>query len=195
MSTPFQCISPLGKGTLFCAAKGYTIQTFDISADSQHLFSWNHPSTGHDENGDIRKETHEGMAAEEQTGQQSPAKRRKLDSDAEHNAEAEDGQHSPSKRRKLDSDDGFNGATEDGQGAPDAPATGEKGKKQKKIKAKGAPPKTDLPFVILLTATENGSHVIAVTGQDKTLWVFEHDGKGLLKELSQRYASSLRSSL
>ncbi len=68
---------------------------------------------------------------------------------------------------------------------PDAPANGEKS--QKNRKTKWTPPKPELPFVVLLTATEDGSHVIAVTGQDKTLWVFEHDGKGSLKEVSQRY--------
>ncbi|KAI3329180.1 hypothetical protein HD806DRAFT_481939 [Xylariaceae sp. AK1471] len=190
MGMPFQCLSPLGEGTLFCAAKGYSIQTFDLSADSQHLFSWNHPSAKQAENGNTRKDTHEGVTNEEQTGQQSPSKRRKLDSNAGSNAGADDGQgtpqQSPSKRQKLDFDDGSNAEAEDGQGTPDIPATREKEKKQKKANAKGAPPKAEPPFVILLTATEDGSHIIAVTGQDKTLWVFEHDGKGLLKEVSQR---------
>ncbi|KAK2073083.1 hypothetical protein P8C59_007392 [Phyllachora maydis] len=42
------------------------------------------------------------------------------------------------------------------------------------------------PFVQNLRATPEGRHVVAVTGTDKTLWVFEHDGQGNLKLLSQR---------
>ncbi|KAJ8122746.1 hypothetical protein O1611_g9763 [Lasiodiplodia mahajangana] len=159
MSLPFQCLSPLGSGTLFCAAKGCSIQTFALGANSQPLFSWTHPSLKQAQHATQIKETHEGAEDEEQTGQQPPSKRRKLGSD-----EAES-----------------NVGTEDQQGTPGAPASGEK-KNQKKGKAKGTPPKPEAPLVVLLKATEDGAHVVAVTGQDKTLWVFRHDGKGSLEE-------------
>ena len=45
---------------------------------------------------------------------------------------------------------------------------------------------SDLPFVQGLYPTSDGRHVVAVTGSDKTLWVFEHDGAGKLTQLSQR---------
>lgn len=173
MGMPFQCLSPLGKGTLFCAAKGYEIQTFDLGANPQLLFSWRHPSVKQVEN------SKEAVGDEEPTRQQSPSKRRKL-SDAGSNAGAED---EPTKRRKLDSEAGSNAGAEEGQ--EETPAREGK-KNQKKAKTKGQPHKAEPPFIVLLTATEDGSHVIAVTGQDKTLWVFEHDGKGLLKEISRR---------
>ncbi|RYC62844.1 hypothetical protein CHU98_g3360 [Xylaria longipes] len=164
MSLPFQCLSPLGwSPKIFCAAKGCSIQTFDLGAGSQPLFSWTHPSVKQAENATQAKETtHGGLESEGQTEQQPPSKRRKLGPD---NAE-------------------FNAETEAGQGAPDAPTNGEKN--QKKGKAKSTPPKPEAPLVVLLTATSDGSHVIAVTGQDKTLWVFEHDGKGSLTEVSRR---------
>ncbi|KAI8632059.1 hypothetical protein F5Y19DRAFT_384099 [Xylariaceae sp. FL1651] len=165
MGLPFQCLTQLGKGTLFCAAKGTSIQTFDLSADPQALFSWSHPSSKEDENANrLTETTHEDVKNVEETDNQPPSKRRKLASDT--------------------GDATQNEEAEGGQGTPDTPANGEK--KQKKNRAKGAPPKTEAPFVVLLTATDDGSHVVAVTGQDKTLWVFEHDGKGALKELSQR---------
>jgi len=44
------------------------------------------------------------------------------------------------------------------------------------------------PFIHALTATADNHHVVAITGSDKTLWVFEHDGAGNLEQLSQRYA-------
>ncbi|RWA11395.1 hypothetical protein EKO27_g3697 [Xylaria grammica] len=156
MGLPFQYLSRLGRGTLFCAAKGCSIQTFDLTASPQFLFSWTHPSLKQAE------ETHEGLVEGEQRGQPPPSKRRKLSSN------------------DIDSIVGI----DDKQKTPDTPA-GEK-KSQKKGKTKWTPPKPELPFVVLLTATKDGSHVIAITGQDKILWVFEHDGKGLLKEVSRR---------
>ncbi|KAH6650180.1 hypothetical protein F5144DRAFT_608191 [Chaetomium tenue] len=47
-------------------------------------------------------------------------------------------------------------------------------------------PGNERPFIQGLYATTDGRHVVAVTGSDKTIWVFEHDGVGNLKQLSQR---------
>ncbi|KAI1756736.1 hypothetical protein F4782DRAFT_279189 [Xylaria castorea] len=162
MGLPFQCLSSLGwSPRIFCAAKGCSIQTFDLDAGSQPLFSWTHPSLKQAKNANQAKETttYGGLESEGQTEQQPPSKRRKLGSD-----EAE-----------------LNAETEAEQGAP---TDGEKN--QKKGKAKWTQPNPEAPLVVLLTATADGSHVIAVTGQDKTLWVFEHDGNGLLAEVSRR---------
>ncbi|KAI1132047.1 hypothetical protein F5Y10DRAFT_231960 [Nemania abortiva] len=163
MGLPFQCLSPLGRSTFFCAATGCSIQTFDLGANTQPLFSWTHPSSKQAQQATQAKETQECAEVEEQTEQRPPSKRRKLGSD----------------------DTESNIGAEDKQGTPDAPtANGEKSKK--KSKAKCMPPKPEAPFVVLLIATEDGNHVVAVTGQDKTLWVFKHDGKGSLEEVSQR---------
>ncbi|KAI0555348.1 hypothetical protein F4679DRAFT_523420 [Xylaria curta] len=164
MGLPFQCVIPLGWNTkFFCAAKGCSIQTFNLDAGSRPLFSWTHPSLKHTETiNEAQDISHGGLESEEQTEQQPPSKRRKLGSE-----EAE-----------------FNAETEAGQGTSDAPADGEKNKK--KGKANWAQPKPEAPLIVLLTVTADGSHVIAVTGQDKTLWVFEHDGKGSLAEVSRR---------
>lgn len=45
----------------------------------------------------------------------------------------------------------------------------------------------DIPMVQCLSVTMDGKHVVAATGSDKTIWVFEHDGSGRLTLLSQRY--------
>lgn len=163
MSLPFQCLSPLGRGTLFCAAKGCTIQTFDLAAGSQPLFSWTHPSCKQSQSADQANDAPEGPRGQEQPGQQPPSKRRKLG--------AADDTESPA-------------GIDEGRDTPDVPASGEKDRK--KAKAKSTRPRLEIPFVVLLAATEDGSHVVAVTGQDKTLWVFKHDGKGSLEEVSQR---------
>lgn len=85
----------------------------------------------------------------------------------------QDDQGPPAKRVKLDSD-------------------------ELQVRKKGQPKKPGLmsqpserPMVILMTATNGGdlSHVVAVTS-DKSIWVFEHDGQGGLKQLSRRYVDS-----
>ncbi|KAI1118745.1 hypothetical protein F5Y14DRAFT_397516 [Nemania sp. NC0429] len=162
MSWPFQCLSPLGRGTLFCAAKGCVIQTFDLAASPpEPLFTWTHPACEQLQSADQANEYNPreegGPGGEEKTGQQ---------------------QQPPPKRRKL----GAAGA-EEGRGDVTT-ADGERN--PKKTKARPTPPRPEIPFVILLAATEDGSHVVAVTGQDKTLWVFKHDGKGSLEEMSRR---------
>lgn len=155
MGFPFQCLSPLGADTLFCAARGCSIQTYDLKASTQPLSTWTHPFLKQTANANNTEEVQDGSA---------------------NGAEKE--QPPPPKRRRLASDE----AREEKQ---DAPTNGAKG--QKKGKTNRTPPHPGIPFVVLLTGTEDGSHVIAVTGQDKTLWVFEHDGRGSLKEISQRY--------
>lgn len=76
----------------------------------------------------------------------------------------------PAKRMKLDND-------------------------EPQVRKKGQPKKpgplsqpSERPMVILMTTTTGGdaSHVVAVTS-DKSIWVFEHDGQGGLKQLSRRY--------
>jgi hypothetical protein len=53
-------------------------------------------------------------------------------------------------------------------------------------KTKQIPNGTSHPIVISLNSTRDGTHVIAVTGEDKSIRIFDHDGKGRLKQLSQR---------
>ncbi|KAJ4396974.1 tRNA (guanine-N(7)-)-methyltransferase non-catalytic subunit trm82 [Gnomoniopsis smithogilvyi] len=62
------------------------------------------------------------------------------------------------------------------------------------VRKKGQPKKpgpmsqpSERPMVIIMSATKgsNTSHLIAVTS-DKSIWVFEHDGRGGLKQLSRR---------
>lgn len=108
------------------------------------------------------------------------------------------GQPSP-KKRKLSFGEKADVGGESGQaisGTVEPPLSGDGVKKQKqKQKSEPRAQQSELPFVILLAATEDGNHLVAVTGQDKTIWVFEHDGKGNLKELSQRVMPKRPSSI
>lgn len=85
----------------------------------------------------------------------------------------QDEQGPPAKRIKLDDD-------------------------EPQVRKKGQPKKpgpmsqlSDRPMVIIMTATKGGnaSHLVTVTS-DKSIWVFEHDGQGGLKQLSRRYVDS-----
>ncbi|KAL2161493.1 hypothetical protein VTH06DRAFT_8055 [Thermothelomyces fergusii] len=86
----------------------------------------------------------------------------------------------PTKRRKVES-----GAASE---APekDQSAGSENGRPKSKKAAQYDVPANERPFVQGLYATADGRHLIAITGSDKTIWVFEHDGAGNLKQLSQR---------
>lgn len=45
----------------------------------------------------------------------------------------------------------------------------------------------EAPNLIALTSTKDSQHVIAVTGEDKTVRVFQQNGKGVIEQLSERF--------
>ena len=84
---------------------------------------------------------------------------------------------SPAKKRKLS-------ATEDSQKSVESPGT-----KKTNNRADAVASGLEAPAVIALAVTGD-KHVVAVTGEDKTIRVFENvfkeDGKQYLKHISQR---------
>ncbi len=165
MILPYQHLCTLGTRAI-CGSKGASIYTLDVVSCTL-LSSWSHPLSGKSELkpdvGDVK----------------TPA--------------GQDSEHPPFKKRRL-------GSNEEGEAdiqEPEAPAgilepaANGKSRGGKQIPMLPTPRPQEPPFVILLTATNNGSHVVAVTGQDKTIWVLEHDGKGGLKELGRRYVPCL----
>ena len=172
MALPYQRLSTLGKSTILCGSKGTSIYTFDLGSYTL-ISSWTHP---------LSKKS-ESKVAVDQTGQAGD--------------QGLEQQQPPSKKRRIEPNGGDNvgegQAPEDPVGNADTTANNNgngngNGKKQgKKQKSKHTGPRPqEQPFVILITTTSDGSYVVAVTGSDKTVWVLEHDGKGGLKELSQR---------
>ncbi|KAF7516136.1 hypothetical protein G7054_g14282 [Neopestalotiopsis clavispora] len=167
MPLPYQCVAVLSQDGIVAAARGTSIFTF--GADGKLLSSWEHPATQH-------KNT---------TTSDSPAE----DGAKEAAEEPEEGS-SPAKRRKVETVTGVEAVAAGSEEAPEQQAQAEvKGDEQKRTKKgmhlnKLSP--SDQPHINLLRTTANGSHLIAVTGTDKAVWVFEHDGKGQLRELGQR---------
>ncbi|KAH6646422.1 hypothetical protein BKA67DRAFT_102996 [Truncatella angustata] len=169
MHLPYQCVAALGQSGIVAAARGTSIFTF--GADGSVLSSWEHPAT-----------QHQATAADNAT-----------ENGADGAVKADQGEtSSPTKRRKIETEAGVQAVTADTQEGKVSAEGDAKGSDQ--IKAKKGRRSTkpsdykgqEQPHVIMLRATQEGSHLIAVTGTDKAIWVFQHDGQGQLKELSQR---------
>jgi tRNA (guanine-N(7)-)-methyltransferase subunit TRM82 len=73
----------------------------------------------------------------------------------------------------------------------EASSKGQRGKGEEKgtrhrQRVEGRAKVPDRPLITHLAGTPDKKHVVAVTGHDKAVWVFEHDGQGHFKELSSR---------
>jgi tRNA (guanine-N(7)-)-methyltransferase subunit TRM82 len=175
MALPYQCLYALPQSSILCASRGASIYTFDTASGSGVLVSsWHHPLSRQQEETKFLTTDISKTQSQEETKDQPPVKKRKIGTDAD-DSRIENG--------AVEADE-VGGLT----AAPAADAD-EKGQSKGRKTNKKATRSQEQPFVNLLTATSNGSHIIAVTGQDKTLWVLEHDGKGALRELSQRYVA------
>ncbi|KAG5927451.1 hypothetical protein E4U42_002254 [Claviceps africana] len=171
------------------ATRGGKIHSFNLS-DGKHLSTWQHP--------DVEKLVN---AAEPQKGSRPPGD----ESTATPAAEADE---PPAKRQRTAQSDDANAAsdgaelprTEDASAKTSAVQGKRRGKKQSKGPSHGDNSRmgkvvVDRPVITLMTCTTDGSHLVAVSGHDKALWVFEHDGRGVLTQLSQRVMPKRPSSL
>lgn len=159
-------------GDILVAARGARINLFNVQDGSQ-LGTWARPSGSKTAAAAETEEAKPGdgasaPAAGEEAEQGPPTKRRKVDESGEAEAMEVEAQDGTAEKQ--------NGQGQNGKKA---------GKGQTPARIKSAIPET--PFVTLLAATRDGSHIVAVTSPDKNLWVLEHDGKGNLRELSSRY--------
>lgn len=175
MKLPYSHLHALGDYVF--AARGGTIYSFNVSTGS-HISTWKHP--------DVEKQA--AIAAEAQS--LVPVAEVNEDVDMVVAAPASD--EPPAKRQRRDANGDEKETDEAGAGAENAQSQGQGGKKKGK-KAKGRPvsqraPQADRALIVLITSTDDGKHLVAVSGHDKIIWVFEHDGEGGFKELSQRYA-------
>lgn len=180
MKLPFHGAQVCG-GVLF-AAKGRAIHSFQL-ADGSHVSSWRYTGPAKDEGKQQATDklvidiSENSTPAPSQDEQGPPAKRVRL----------EDGGAAPSEPTADEQVD-----VKPTDGEAETQANGQKkGKKNKKILARTghSSQPSERPMVIMMTATKDGSHLVAVTS-DKSIWVFEHDGEGHLKQLSCRYVGS-----
>lgn len=178
MKIPYNQVHANG-GIIFAARSGQ-IQTFSLN-DGKLISTWKHP--------DVEKvaEAVKNIADAEKEVDAAAAEMLQEE-------DQEEGQEPPAKRQKTTSDEDVSASktTEStrGQESPETPKGGKtKGKKPKNQHAKSGRPQSrvpDRPIVTQLTSTTDGKHLLAVTGHDKTIWVFEHDGAGQISNISQR---------
>ncbi len=159
MQHPFQCLALAARtnGDILLAAAGSHIYTYRLG-DGKQLASWN-PSQL------------ERKATPESESTKKPDVRGVQD--VKPNEETNGDEEPPNKRRKLS----VHGETSD---STSAEIVVEGGSKKRK------PSRTSRSAVIKLTTTADARHVVAVTGDDKCIRVFELLGNGTLRQLSER---------
>jgi tRNA (guanine-N(7)-)-methyltransferase subunit TRM82 len=170
-------------GNVLFAARGGKIHSFSLE-DGSHLSTWKHPDVDKVDaavkaiSGDVSSEklvtkTH---IAEEEDENGPPAKRQRTEEPKDETTPAE-----PK-------------AQEETQIAGEMKNEGKKkgGKKsknrqnQQRAKDHNISRVPDRPVITHLTSTPDCSHILAITGHDKAIWVFENDGKGSLNQVSKR---------
>ncbi|KAL7798064.1 hypothetical protein V8C37DRAFT_368553 [Trichoderma ceciliae] len=173
------------QGQILFAARGGAIHTFSLT-DGSHISTWKHPDV--EKVAQSIKEINEAKSeaallveadapATESDG--PPAKRQKLDGENESpsvNPEAETSAPTTTQDDKSRSGH-FDGRVKKGKNKA--------GKDIDNGKSRFARV-PDRPVITHLTSNPDGSHLLAITGHDKAVWVFDHDGNGQLKELSRR---------
>lgn len=187
MKLPFHSVQVCGD-VLF-AARGGNLHSFKLT-DGSHISSWKYPlekKSGvlNPEDRLVISVSEESTPNPSQDGHDGPpAKRVKLDA-----ATSAAGQNGRQAGEPSAGSDQARDGTKDKQGdqSKDAP-NGKRGKVANPRPGPRSQP-SERPMVIILTATADGKHIVAVT-QCKSIWVFEHDGAGNLKQLSRRYVAS-----
>ena len=186
MKLPFHSVQVCGD-VLF-AARGGNLHSFKLT-DGSHISSWRYPLERKDgKTGVLKPEDRLVISvSEESTPNPSqdgldgpPAKRVKLD--AATSVAGENGNQAGVSSAVKDQprDD-----TKDKQNQSKGLPNGKRGKVANPRPGPRSQP-SERPMVIILTATADRKHLVAVT-QCKSIWVFEHDGLGNLKQLSRRY--------
>jgi tRNA (guanine-N(7)-)-methyltransferase subunit TRM82 len=179
MKIPYNAIH--ASGNIFFAARGGKIHTFNL--DGTHISTWKHP--------DVEK-----VAAAEKAKAEEAEKPVGEDTEM---VEAGDLEEPPAKRQKVSEDEtkgNGNDETSETVAAEksNAEKKGGKGGKKSKNRQKNdqtkkeslLPRVPDRPVITHMTSTSDGRHLLAISGHDKNIWVFEHDRKGQLTQLSQR---------
>lgn len=182
MALPYHVLK-VCDGIVF-AARGSSIHSFDSSFNP--ISVWKYPVKQQETNGEkAESETPAPtVEAEESPAPEGPpAKKRKVE-DGEVAAVTEESK----EESKEETTEGQTETKTEGQ----TQEVNRRSRRQKqKQKTEGGWAKNnkavlEKPFVQGMYLTTDGRHLVAITGSDKTIWVFEHDGAGNLKQLSQR---------
>ncbi len=166
-------------GNVLFAARGGKIHTFDL-LDGSLVSTWKHP--------DVDKVAAAIKAATDSQEQARPEVAPPADAGE---FLAADETEPPAKRQRVNEEDESKGTevtAQAGGSSSQKKAKAGKSKDEKTPSRMGNVP--DRPIVTQLTSSTDGKHLIAVTGHDKAVWVFEHNGAGHITELSKRCAKT-----
>ncbi|KAM5351647.1 hypothetical protein ACJ41O_004370 [Fusarium nematophilum] len=180
-------------GNVLLAARGGKLLSFCLE-DGTHLSTWTHPDV---DKLNAAVNFISGEASAEASGEKSMSKEPA-------GAQGDGDDEPPAKRQKVEDqkNETIKEVEADGRDAKptEAPVDTQgqgmgKKKSGKKSKNRHNPQRSkdhnisrvpDRPVITHLTSTADGAHVLAITGHDKVIWVFENDGKGNLTQLSKR---------
>ncbi|PHH60415.1 hypothetical protein CDD81_1693 [Ophiocordyceps australis] len=160
-------------GDILFAARAGKIHSFSLDG-GKHRSTWQHP----DAISRQEPEPDTGLTADQD--EKRPAKRQRLQDANDTSSARHEARDEPSESVKPEPQ---------GQGAASSTP------KRPKPRGKGVVPDAatgsvarvpDRPVVSQLAASIDGRHVVAVSGHDKAIWVFEHDGQGTLALASKR---------
>jgi tRNA (guanine-N(7)-)-methyltransferase subunit TRM82 len=181
MKFPFNVVHV--SGNVLFAARGGKIHSFSLE-DGSHISTWKHP--------DVDKVDAAVKAISEGILTKKPVTKT-------HTAEEEDGGVPPAKRQRTEEPKDETAPTkpegqEDTQISEETKIKGKNkgGKKsknrqnQQRAKDHNISRVPDRPVITHLTSTLDGSYILAITGHDKAIWVFENDGKGSINQISKR---------
>ncbi|CAP69367.1 uncharacterized protein PODANS_1_10310 [Podospora anserina S mat+] len=156
MIVPYHLLQ--ASGSVIFAAQEVDILSFNTSME--HLSTWKYPVKATETPSELAADAEASATVEAPPTPEGP----------------------PTKRRRTENDE------KEAQAGDAGTPNSTNGQKKGRFHNKPQPVNlsNEKPFINCLLATANGSHVIAATGSDKTIWVFEHDGSGNLKQLSQR---------
>lgn len=182
MKIPYNVVH--ASGNILFAARGGKIHSFNL--DGTHISTWKHP--------DVEKVA----VAEKAAATKAEEVEKPVGEDTEM-VETGDVDEPPAKRQKVSEDETKgNGGEESTQTVTaekdNADKKGGRGGKKSKNRQKNDQNKKesffsrvpDRPVITHMTSTSDGHHLLAISGHDKNIWVFEHEGKGQLTQLSQR---------
>ncbi|KAK8049165.1 tRNA methyltransferase [Apiospora phragmitis] len=164
---PFQFLCALGQDGILCASRGDMLYTFgaDCSLIAEHSLGARPAAT-----------STEGAKEEEEKRTQAPQNGSSEATSQAQGVEGSEAATPPPKRRKV----GSEAAVSSAQPAAGIDQAQQANGSQKRKNAEKPVEATEKSYAILLKATSNGSHVVVVTGGNKTVCVLEHDGKGIL---------------
>ncbi|GJC80006.1 tRNA (guanine-N(7)-)-methyltransferase non-catalytic subunit trm82 [Colletotrichum liriopes] len=195
MKVPYNCLEP--SGNVIFAARGGKIHSFSLE-DGSHLSTWKHP--------DVEKvnAAAASLAASKVEIEVSssvptpsspannedgpPAKRQRVEGTEEEKGDLDSEQAKDGDAMVVDSEPAKpeHQKRDRRKGSKQVRRNNRDGQQQQNNRGGAFARVPDYPVITIMTTTSDGSHLLAISGHDKSLWVFEHDGKGNLKELSQR---------